>query len=93
MALASGDERAASAVPTGLRRIVPLHDPFLRRVAVAAVLTAAALGLAPLVSDFGLRAPDGARSLVWLALSLFGLIYLLVVAVSFGLMVLRSESH
>ena len=66
-------------------------DPFVRRLLVAAALTAAGLALAPIASDFGLLPADSARSLVWLALALFGVSYLAVVAVSLLWVVVRPE--
>ena len=57
-------------------------DPFLRRVLLAVTLTAAGLGVAPLVSDVGVNPADGPATLLWLALSLFGVIYLAVLALS-----------
>jgi hypothetical protein len=75
----------------GWRSRLKPADPFLRRLSIAAALTAAELALAPVVSDFGLRPADGVRSLVWLALALFGLSYLAVVAVSLALVLLRPN--
>ena len=58
------------------------RDPFLRRVLLSVTLTAAALGVAPLVSDVGVHSADGPATLLWLGLSLFGAIYLAILALS-----------
>ena len=60
-----------------------LSDPFVRRLVLAATLTAAGIGVAPLVSDVGVRSADSVGTLVGLTLSLFGVAYLAVLAASF----------
>ncbi|HET7769433.1 MAG TPA: aminotransferase class III-fold pyridoxal phosphate-dependent enzyme, partial [Chloroflexota bacterium] len=69
--------RANNAVRSRMTR-----DPFFRRVVLAATLTAAGLGLAPLVSDLGVKPADGLGTLVWLAASLFGVLYLVITALA-----------
>ena len=59
-----------------------MRDPFIRRLLLAVTLTAVGLGVAPLVSDLGVVPADGAGTLVWLALSLFGLSYGAVLALA-----------
>ncbi len=59
-----------------------VRDPFIRRLLLAVTLTAVGLGVAPVVSDLGVQAADGAGTLVSLALTLFGLSYGAVLAVS-----------
>ena len=59
-----------------------LRDPFIRRLLLALTLTAVGVGVAPLVSDLGVQPADGAGTLVWLALTLFGLSYGAVLVVS-----------
>ena len=68
------------------------RDPFVRRVLLAVTLTAAGVGVAPLVSDVGVNPADGLATLVWLALSLFGVIYLAVVGLSAAWSVARSAA-
>ena len=67
------------------------RDPFVRRLIVAVTLTTAGVGVAPLVSDLGVIPADGPGTLVWLALSLFGVVYLAILAVSLAWMVLRPR--
>ena len=67
-----------------------LHDPFARRVLLAVTLTAAGMGVAPLVSDVGVHPADGPATLLWLGLSLFGVIYLAIVGLSVAWVVVRS---
>ncbi len=55
-----------------------MRHPFVGRLLAAAALTAAALALAPLLSDFGLYPADGRRAFVWLALTVYVLSYLAV---------------
>ena len=77
--------RANNAVQSRMTR-----DPFFRRVVLAATLTAAGLGLAPLVSDLGVKPADGLGTLVWLAASLFGVLYLAIAALAIVRTLLRS---
>ena len=66
-----------------------MRDPFVRRVLLALTLTAIGVGVAPLVSDLGVNPADGPATLVWLALGLFGVSYLTVVALSVGWALIR----
>ena len=67
------------------------RDPFARRLVLAVTLTAAGMGVAPLVSDLGVNPADGPGTLVWLALSLFGVVYLAILAVSLAWMLMRPR--
>ena len=59
-----------------------LRDPFVRRLFLSATLTVAALGAAPLVSDLGIQPADDAGTLLGLTITLFGVIYLAILAAS-----------
>ena len=71
-----------------------MRDPFVRRVLIAVTLTAVGLGVTPVISDFGVQPADGASTLVWLALTLFGLSYgaILAISVLWSLLPSRPES-
>jgi hypothetical protein len=58
------------------------RDPFVRRVMFAVTLTAVGMGVTPVISDLGVQPADGAGTLVWLALTLFGLSYGAILALS-----------
>ena len=49
---------------------------------LAVTLTAVGLGVTPVISDLGIQPADGADTLVWLALTLFGLSYGAILAIS-----------